>query len=91
MTAALAVQLAGAVCEVAGVLLMANLYIGGVRLKQIVLVLLSALVRGDRARDAVAISDLISREDKLTSLQGLALIGLGFVLQAAGADLAAVH
>ena len=77
-------QLAGAACEIGGVLLMANLYIGGARRGQVVAVLLSALVRGERARDGVEISDFLSRESKLASLQGLALIGVGFVLQAAG-------
>ena len=77
-------QLAGAACEIGGVLLMANLYIGNVRRRQVMAVLLSALVGGVRAWDGVEISYFLSRDNKLASLLGLALIGVGFVLLAAG-------
>lgn len=82
--ACVALQLLGLSCEIAGVLLMANGYTGAVTREGVVRLLASALVRGATARGAAAMGHL-STEDRLGSLQGLALIGLGFVLQTLGA------
>ena len=71
--------LIGGVFEVTGVLLMANQYIN-VRWYQIPIVLISALGRGENAFKAVKISE-ISDENRRLSLQGLASIGLGFIIQ----------
>ena len=76
-------QLIGLALEIAGVLLMANLYTGIVPLRQLVYLLFSALFRGAEAAGAVEMATL-HLEDRLAALQGLAFIGLGFLLQAIG-------
>jgi hypothetical protein len=72
--------LAGLACEVVGALLMANGYTGVGGGAGIPRLLLSALVRGPLARGTAAV-DHLAPENRLSSLQGLALIGLGFALQ----------
>ena len=78
-----ALQLLGLGCEIAGVLLMANGYTGAVTRGGVVRLLASALVRKATAQGAASIAHL-SPEDRLGSLQGLALVGLGFFLQTLG-------
>lgn len=80
---AVALQLLGLGCEIAGVLLMANGHTGAVTRGGVARLLASALVRGATARGAAGIGHL-SPENRLSSLQGLALIGLGFLLQTLG-------
>jgi hypothetical protein len=81
--AAICLQLAGLGLEIAGILAMANGLLGAVTQGRTIRLLASALRRGDMARGAVLIEHL-SPEDRLASLRGLALIGRGFVAQAAG-------
>ncbi|MCP5426168.1 MAG: hypothetical protein H6970_14035 [Gammaproteobacteria bacterium] len=76
-------QLLGLSMEIVGVLLMANLYTGIVPWRQLLSILLSALVRGATAVGAVEVADLRA-ENKMAALQGLALVGGGFFLQALG-------
>jgi hypothetical protein len=42
--------------------------------------LLSALFRGRKVKDHEALSNQLSKENKVKSLQGLAVLGLGFLL-----------
>ena len=79
-------QLVGLAAQLAGVLLMANGYTGLVRAGNVPRLLASALRRGAAARGAAELHSL-TVEDKLRSLQGLASIGLGFLLQTAGTAL----
>jgi hypothetical protein len=79
-------QLAGLAAQLAGVLLMANGYTSLVTIRHVPRLLASALRRGNAARGAAELHHL-TVEDKLRSLQGLALIGLGFLLQTAGTAL----
>jgi hypothetical protein len=78
-----ALQLLGLSSEIAGVLLMANGYTGAVTRGGVLRLLVSALVRGATAQGAASIAHL-SPEDRLGSLQGLGLVGVGFVLQTLG-------
>jgi hypothetical protein len=76
-------QLLGLVMEIAGVLLMANVYTGIVPVRQLLFIMFSALVRGVEAAGAAEVAHL-RVESRLAVLQGLALVGFGFFLQAIG-------
>ena len=79
------VQLVGAACEIAGVLLMARVYIKQTQVWAITRTLISGLVRGRRARDrAETMKRLpaLATADHLAAFQGLSLIALGFFLVA---------
>jgi hypothetical protein len=76
--------------DIWGVLLLANAYLGTARPRQRLRLLINALARGAAARGAARAIDQLATEDKLRSLQGLAFIGLGFVLQACGVLIAAL-
>jgi len=84
---AAALELAALGLQVAGVLLMANGYTRVVATRDLPFLLLSALFRGKIARGAAQIGDLVA-EDRLRALQGLALVGLGFMLQGGAVFLA---
>jgi hypothetical protein len=86
---AVGLQLFGLMTEIAGVLLMANVYTGIVPLRQLLFILVSALFRGAEATGAVEVAHL-RLENKIAALQGLALVGFGFVLQTLGVVLAAL-
>lgn len=75
------IALFGLLLEIVGVLLMANSYLGAAARKHWPLLLISALFRGKRARGAIRLSGL-NEDDRLLAIQGLALIGLGFLCQA---------
>ncbi len=76
--------LLGLILEIVGVFFMANGYTRGVRgVLGKARVLVSALWRGGIAREATRMLQLTA-EDARSVLQGIAYIGLGFVLQAAG-------
>lgn len=75
-------QVAGLVLEVIGVVAMSFGYLEVATRRAMPGVFLSALWRGDLARGA-ARSDL-NADNRLRTLQGLALIGVGFTLQTAG-------
>ena len=79
-------QLLGLILEILGVLGMANAYLAvaqGSRSK--LSLLLDALFRGPRARGANRLQEAgFNAEDRLRVLQGLGLIGLGFLFQAIG-------
>lgn len=81
--AAYLLQVVGLCAEVGGAILMAVQLISIARPLEWPLVFLSGLWRGRTARDAIRLQAL-NRENKLAGLQGLSLICLGFVLQAAG-------
>jgi hypothetical protein len=66
---------------------MANMYVRRLPKRALLLVILDALRRGKTAKDAVTIAE-IWPENKLISLQGLALIGGGFVIQTVGVVIA---
>ncbi len=68
---------------------MANMYVRRLPKRALLLVILSALGRGETARDAVTIAE-IWPENKLISLQGLALVGGGFVIQMIGLVVATI-
>jgi len=72
-------NLAGGICEITGVFLMANAYLK-VPMYQVPIVLISAIWRGGNAKKMAAIKQL-SSESVLASLQGISLVGLGFILQ----------
>lgn len=78
---ALVLDLIGLLLQIAGVLLMANGYTGMVRATHLPRLLLSALVRGPVARGAARVGT-VTPEDRLRSLHGLSLVGVGFLLQA---------
>ena len=78
-----ALQLAGSVVEIAGVLLMANGVLAGVAWGGVFKALLDGLRRGPGARGAVRMSELTD-EDRVVTLQGLAFILVGFMLQGLG-------
>lgn len=82
-------QVVGLLLQLAGVLLMANGYTNFVHPGDLVALLSSALWRGKSARGAAALQKL-SQEKKLASLQGLAFVGLGFLVQALGTGWAMV-
>jgi hypothetical protein len=74
-------DLAGAFLQITGAVLMANYYLGAAHRRQWLWVLVSALFRGTHARGAAAARDL-NDDDGVLVLQGLALMALGFLLQA---------
>ena len=76
-------QLGGSVVEIAGVLLMANGVLAGVAWGGVLKALFDGLRRGPGARGAVRMSEL-SEENRVVTLQGLAFILIGFVLQGLG-------
>lgn len=88
------VQLAGLVLEIAGVLLMARGFTGVASWWSLPGILLDALRRGDKVWGTAAIGALEPEDEaarqrrdernRRDSLQGLALVGLGFLVQAAG-------
>ncbi|MDY6919312.1 MAG: hypothetical protein SV765_03765 [Pseudomonadota bacterium] len=78
--------LISSIFELIGVILMANVYInigGPVREKAFRFAggLISSLKRGKCARKLVVSARITEREDRLTTLQGLAFIAVGFILQ----------
>ncbi|MBV8977112.1 MAG: hypothetical protein JO261_07505 [Alphaproteobacteria bacterium] len=77
----------GGIFELAGVFAMSARYIN-VDLLEVLPGLASALWRGQLARD-IANLEQITREDVVTTLQGLSLIGLGFLFSTAANVLAA--
>lgn len=79
----LILQIVAACCEILGVVFMANSYVRIVMNRQIPYLLLSAIWRGKRAQNAAFFD--INEDHRLTSLQGLALIALGFCFQAVAA------
>lgn len=86
-TASNLLQLLGVSFDVWGALALANGYLSAVQRRDVLRVLWSALWSGSAARGASELS-VVSPEKRLESLRGLALIGLGFLLQAIGAALA---
>lgn len=83
MKTSVVLQLLGGLFEVAGVYLMASRLLSTTTVASKVSALLSALLRGRTASNAVTTSEL-NPEDKLRTLQGLAFIAVGFILQAVG-------
>jgi hypothetical protein len=75
--------IAGLLFEVLGVFIMAKRSIRIVPFYELPLLMLSALFRGKAALAAVEVKDL-NQEDKLSELQGLAFLGLGFFMQTGG-------
>ena len=73
-------EVAGVTLEVAGVLLMANVYTH-VYVRQMPRVLVSALWRGSAARQAAGVAELFE-ERAIVSLQGLAVMCAGFLCKA---------
>lgn len=69
----------GLAFQIIGVFLMATRYTN-VRVSQIAKVMITALWRGKAAREGAQITNY-SVEDALSSLQGLAFIALGFIVQ----------
>ncbi len=76
----LLLQIIGSTLEVIGAYLIANLYFETVVGRQIPIMLIHAIWRGPKAKDAIALTG-ISKENKLISLQGIAFIGVGFLFQ----------
>lgn len=76
-------SISGLIAEIVGVLLMANGYLGVMRWYQVPWILLKCLWRKDTVAGAKAIKNLAD-EDIAWVLRGLALIGLGFLLQLMG-------
>lgn len=75
----------GGLCGLWGAVRMANQFTGSVDgWFDLADVLMSAVVRGNKAKGMVAVSEK-ETEQKLTTLQGLAFVFLGFLLQSAGA------
>jgi hypothetical protein len=75
-------QLIGGVLAVIGAVQMANGYVGVVPKRALLDLLFSALVKGDVAKGSVEVPP--PKENRLDSLQGLSLIGLGFLAQTIG-------
>ena len=73
------VQLCGIILEIIGVLFMANYFLQ-IRWYQIPKVVLTSFYRSGSGKSASVISDF-TPEDKLTSLQGLSFLFLGFLIQ----------
>ena len=80
-------QLASAVCEISGVILMANSLLVTTRIG-IIRLLFSALYRGASARGIEFVPEQL--EIRTVSVQGLAFITLGFFLQAISAILSLI-
>lgn len=76
-------QILGLILDLVGVLQMANGYTRALPQSQIAFLLVNALRRGPLAKEAVQHQDL-TREDRMNVLQGLAFVGLGFLLQISG-------
>ncbi|MFV2073459.1 MAG: hypothetical protein ACC742_12510 [Thermoanaerobaculales bacterium] len=76
-------QLAGSVAEIIGIVLMANGLLSGIAWGGVLRTLIDAIRRGPSARGAVRMSEL-GEENGLHTLQGLAFVLVGFVLQAVG-------
>jgi len=77
--------LIGGVCGLWGAVQIANQLTGTIDgWSDLAEVFMSAVVRGDKAKGAVAVSRN-EKEHRLTTLQGLAFVFLGFLLQSAGA------
>lgn len=87
MTVATWTQLLASLLEIAGVLLMANAHVAVAKGSQIPGLLVVAVWRGAMARGAAKLDGVLSQEDRLKTLQGLAFIAAGFLLQV-GATLA---
>lgn len=75
-----AVIIIGATLEIVGVFLMSGAYLSASRTKNRLQILANALFRGAIARGAVDVSEL-NEVHKVKALQGLAFIGLGFLMQ----------
>jgi hypothetical protein len=73
-------QLLGSLFEITGAFLMANIYLRVYKYQKI-LAIISALWRGEKAEESTTIAGIVP-ERRLSSLQGLSFIGLGFLLQA---------
>jgi hypothetical protein len=77
-------QLVGAICEIAGVVLMARVYVN-LKVMSTLYTMLSGLLRGKRARNrAKTMKQLpaLAEQQHLASFQGLSFIALGFLLTA---------
>jgi hypothetical protein len=75
--------LSGSISGVFGAIRMANHFTRNVEgVFDLGVVLLNALAKGDTAKGLVAVSD--EPEQRLTTLQGLGFVFLGFLLQALG-------
>ena len=82
-------EVIGVALEVLGILLMANVYTH-LLLRQMPLVLVSALWRGKPAHDAAGVAELF-KERAVVSLQGLAVMCLGFLFKAIPSIVHLVH
>ncbi|HEV7484712.1 MAG TPA: hypothetical protein VGQ65_03445 [Thermoanaerobaculia bacterium] len=85
--------LAGALCGLCGAAQMANQFTSTVDgWLDLADVLINAIGRGKKAKGMVAVADK-SPEQKLTTLQGIAFVFLGFLLQSLGVllDLLTFH
>jgi outer membrane protein OmpA-like peptidoglycan-associated protein len=78
-----------AIFGLVGAVLIANRYVN-IKLLQIPGTLVSAFFRGHRARDLDPIIE-VSREENIVTLQGLAFVAFGFMLQAAPDVVALIH
>lgn len=78
-------QIIGGILQMAGTLLMANVYLN-MPLQYVPLHILSALFRGERAKSVTNnfLWTLETPRRALISVQGLGLIGVGFLLQTIG-------
>lgn len=76
------IQLVGLVFEIVGVFMMANAFRVAYSLIDSLKLLLSGLVRGKFARAIYRDEGIAQKEDKLATVQGLVLIGIGFIIQA---------
>lgn len=74
------IQSIGSTFEVIGAILMANKYFNVKSKWRVPQILLSATVRGKNAKAANAIADM-SEDRGMTSLQGMSLIAVGFIIQ----------
>lgn len=83
MTLATWTQLLASLLEIVGALLMANANVAVAKGGQVPRLLVVALWRGAMARGAAKLDGALSQEDRLKTLQGLAFIATGFLLQVA--------
>ncbi len=73
--------------EIVGVLLMANAYFkiaetGLEKLARCTVGMFAALWRGDEGRYLAKSAEIANEESKITTLQGLGFVALGFIIQA---------
>jgi hypothetical protein len=75
--------------EILGAFLMANAYLNVAPL-QLPTMMVNALWRGEKAKDAVAIADIVE-EKRIVTLQGLSFIAAGFILKSIPVCIALFH